>query len=149
MTREQSVLFMNIMAQLLGYLQKFTLSFQMIHALTGFESVGVDVCQKMDAAFKKNDTDDFLKFLGNKSRTVVLKVNQKNMLLAYHMCRWMDRKLTYEDVMEGRLSIYKTIPLRAFSYVKSDALNDNYKEVGIWITPKMPIFKAALFSNDG
>lgn len=149
MTREQSVLFMNIMAQLLGYLQKFMLSFQMIHALTGFESIGVDVYQKMDAAFKNNDTDGFLKFLGNISRTVILKVNQRNMLFAYHMCRWMDRKLTYEDVAKDRLSIYRMIPLSAFSYVEIDALNDNYKEVGIWINPKLPIFKSALSFGNG
>ena len=131
------------MAQLLGYLQKFTLNFRMIHALTNFETVGNDIRQKMDDTFRKNDIDNFLNFLSKESRTVLSKENQNNMLLAYHICKWMDQILTYEDVAEGKLSIYTMIPLKAFSHVEIDALNNNYKEVGIWINPKLPIFRAA------
>lgn len=149
MTKEQSVLFMNILAQLLAYLQKFTLSFQMIHALTGYESVENEVRQKLDNAFRKNDIDGFLHFLSKKSGAVISKESQKNMLLAYHICRWMDWKLTYEDVSEGKLSIFSLFSFKAFCCVEVDALNDNYEDVGIWINPKLPIFRSALSLADG
>jgi len=154
MTKEQSVLFMNILAELLCFIQKFSLPFQAIHALINFECIGEKIRGEMDTIIhQSSDLDVFLKLLREKSQNIASKENQNNMLSAYHMCIWMDRRLTYEDVSEkdskGKLSIYEMIPMRAFSYNEIDALNDNYKEVGIWINPKLPIFRSALSLSNG
>lgn len=154
MTREQSVLFMNILAELLCFLQEFELPFQMLHALTDFEYFGEKIRDKLDKVLCQNqDLDSFLKFLRKEGHKIISKKNQENMLLAYHMCIWMDRRLTYEDILQkdskGKLSIYNLIPVRAYAHCEIDALNDNYKSVRIWINPKLPIFKSVSVLNEG
>lgn len=71
------------------------------------------------------------------------------MLRAYHLCMWLDDMITYEDVAGRKLSIYNLVPLRAFSYVAIDTLNDNCTETGICIHPKLPIFKSFSIMDDG
>lgn len=39
--------------------------------------------------------------------------------------------------------------MRAYSYNEIDSLNDNYKEIGIWINPKLPIFKSVSLLDNG
>lgn len=148
MTKEQSVLFMNILAELLCFIQKFEMPYQFIHALTGFDDIGDKVRNEMETILCQNsDFDRFLKVLHDKSLAIISKVNQENILSAYHLCIWMDQKITYEDISEekgpDKFSIHSLIPLRLSLFVEIDALNDNYKEVGIWINPKLPIFKSA------
>ena len=133
MTKKQSVILMNILAVLIGYINKFSLSYRLIHGLVGYESVWECVCKEMGLFLDKAPDID----------------NQRNMLTAYHMCAWLDQMLTYEDVSVDKLSIYALLPLRAFSYVAIDSLNDNYEETGICINPKLPIFKAAMLLDDG
>ena len=150
MTKEQSIRYMNIFAILLRYINKFALPTQRIHALSGFEAVGKNVGEELSALFKQNeDIDCFLNTLHQKSEDVIAKENQKNMLQAYHTCIWMDQMLTYEYISERKLSIYSLVPLKAYDYVKIDALNDNYKEIGIWINPKLPIFKTTMPLDNG
>lgn len=111
MTKEQSILFMNILADLLCYMQRFTMPFQMIHALADFECIGERICKELEKIVVQNDDlDVFLKLLHEKARQIVTEESQENMLSAYHMCIWMDRRLTYEDISEkdseGKFSIY-------------------------------------------
>lgn len=154
MTKEQSILFMNILADLLCYMQGFTMPFQMIHALADFECIGERICKELEKIVVQNDDlDVFLKLLHEKARQIVTEESQENMLSAYHMCIWMDRRLTYEDISEkdseGKFSIYNLIPMRVYSYNEIDSLNDNYKEIGIWINPKLPIFKSVSLLDNG
>ncbi len=147
MTKEQSTSFMNILAGLLRFINEFKLPFQTIHALACFEAVGQRVCREMKESMEQSaDPDAFLKALQEKCKGLAAEEDQDRILMAYHICKWMDQVLTYEDVEDvstGKLSIYRLIPLRAFSYVEIDALNDNYRETGIWINPKLPIFRSA------
>ncbi len=150
MTKKQSVILMNILAVLIGYINKFSLSYRLIHGLVGYESVWECVCKEMGLFLDKApDIDSFLENLQDKANGVISSQNQRNMLTAYHMCAWLDQMLTYEDVSVDKLSIYALLPLRAFSYVAIDSLNDNYEETGICINPKLPIFKAAMLLDDG
>lgn len=154
MTKKQSVLFMNILAEQLRFIQKFEMPYPSIHALTGFEDIGNKMRDEMESILSQNlDFDAFLQALHVKSENIVSKENQDNILSAYHLCIWMDQKLTYEDVPENkvksRFSIYSLIPLRLSSFIEIDALNDNYEEVGIWINPKLPIFKSVSMFDNG
>lgn len=154
MTKKQSVLFMNILAKLFAYLQRFTMPFQMIHALADFECVGERIRHELEKIiFQNDDLDDFLQLLHQKVCGIVSEQNQESILSAYHMCIWMDQRLTYEDISKkdtkGKLSIYDLIPMRAYSYNEIDSLNDNYEEVGIWINPKLPIFKSVSLLDNG
>ena len=117
MTKKQSVLFMNILAEQLRFIQKFEMPYPSIHALTGFEDIGNKMRDEMESILSQNlDFDAFLQVLHVKSENIVSKDNQDNILSAYHLCIWMDQKLTYEDVPENkvksRFSIYSLIPLR-------------------------------------
>lgn len=58
MTKKQSVLFMNILAKLFGYLQRFTMPFQMIHALADFECVGERIRHELEKIIFQNDDLD-------------------------------------------------------------------------------------------
>ncbi len=99
MTKKQSVLFMNILAKLFGYLQRFTMPFQMIHALADFECVGERIRHELEKIiFQNDDLDDFLQLLHQKVCGIVSEQNQESILSAYHMCIWMDQRLTYEDI---------------------------------------------------
>lgn len=150
MTKKQAVVLMNILAVLISYINKFSLSFRLIHGLVGIEYVGECVRKEMGALLNKSsDIDSFLKSLQHKANSVISSENQKNMLTAYHMCTWLDQMLTYEEVSNGKLSIYALIPLRAFSHVEIDSLNDNYEKTGICINPKLPIFKTSMLLDDG
>lgn len=149
MTKEQCTDLMNILAVLISYVNKFALSFRLIHGLIGFEFMEECVRKEMRTLFDKDSIDIFLKGLQSKLKSVTSKENQKNMLTAYHMCMWLDHMLSYEEMAIGKLSIYALIPLRAFSYVEIDALNDNYEDTGICINPKLPIFKTAMLLDDG
>lgn len=153
MTKEQSTSFMNILAGLLRFINEFKLPFQTIHALACFEAVGQRVCREMKESREQSaDLDAFLKALQEKCKGLAAEEDQDRILMAYHICKWMDQVLTYEDVEDvstGKLSIYRLIPLRAFSYVEIDALNDNYRDTGIWINPKLPIFRSARTLDNG
>lgn len=149
MTKKQCVDLMNILAALIGYVNKFSLPFRLIHGLVGFECMGEEICREMRALWDKSSIDDFLKSLKSKLKSIQSRENQKNMLTAYHMCMWLDQMLTYEEMAMGKLSIYAIVPLRAFSYIEIDTLNDNYEDTGICINPKLPIFKTAMLLDDG
>lgn len=149
MTKKQCTDLMNILAVLISYVNKFSLSFQLIHGLVGFEFMKESIHKEMKMLFDKSSMDDFLESLQSKLKSVTSKENQKNMLTAYHMCIWLDQMLTYDEMAIGKLSVYSLIPLSAFSYVKIDTLNDNYKDTGICINPKLPIFKTTMLLDDG
>lgn len=150
MTKAQSVSLMNAVAILLSYISKFSKPFQFIHALSGFESAAADIYAEMEECLKQGrDVDEFIVKLQEKIEVVVFKESQVNMLRAYHLCMWLDDMITYEDVAGRKLSIYNLVPLRAFSYVAIDTLNDNCTETGICIHPKLPIFKSFSIMDDG
>ena len=150
MTQKQSVRFMNVFALLLQYISRFEELNQKIHALAGFEETGKYVQEELNSFFVQNaDVDDLLDKLQQKCQYIIKKVSQENLLGAYHTCRWMDQMLTYEHISESRLSIYSLVPLRAYDYVKIDALNDNYRDTGIWLNPKLPVFRAAMSLDNG
>lgn len=150
MTKKQSVALMNLLAEFIGYIHKFSLPFQLIHGLVGYEEQRENIYKSMTNCLEESeDADAFLEELQNIKKNILSANNQMNMLMAYHVCIWMDRMLTYEDLAKGKLSIYELVPLRAYSYVAVDALNDNYRETGIWINPKLPIFKTSMVLEDG
>lgn len=149
MIKERCIALMNILASLIGYIDKSSLPFRLIHGLVGFEAMEESVRKEMRALFDKSAIDTSLKSLQGKVKSIISKENQKNMLTAYHMCMWLDRMLSYEEMALGKFSLYALIPLRAFSYVGIDALNDNYEETGICIIPQLPIFKTAMLLDDG
>ena len=150
MTQKQAVRFMNVFALLLQYISKFTEPAQKIHALSGFEEIGKYIQEELNTFFIQNeDVDDLLDNLWQRCQHAVKKVSQESLLKAYHMCRWMDQMLTYEDISDGKLSIYSLVPLRDYDYVKIDALNDNYRDAGIWINPKLSIFKSVMPLDSG
>lgn len=150
MTKEQVVQYMNIFALLLQKMNESTLSISMLHALTGFEAVGKSVHEELISILEQSsDIENFLGVLSQKCREMTAKRDQKSLLKIYHTCIWMDQMLTYDDVSNGKFSIYRLIPLKAYSYVEVGALNDNYREVGIWINPKLPIFKTTMSLDNG
>ena len=153
MTKEQSISFMDILAELLRFINEFKLPFQTIHAMADFEAVGQRVYREMKESMEQSAAPDaFLKTLQANCKELTAEEDQERILKAYHICKWMDQVLTYEDtedVLTGKLSIYRLIPLRTFSYVEIGALNDNYRETGIWINPKLPIFRSARPLDNG
>ena len=153
MTKEQSISFMNILAELLRFINEFKFPFQTIHAMADFEAVGQRVYREMKESMEQSAAPDaFLKTLQANCKELTAEEDQERILKAYHICKWMDQVLTYEDtedVLTGKLSIYRLIPLRTFSYVEIGALNDNYRETGIWINPKLPIFRSARPLDNG
>lgn len=150
MTKEQAIRYMNIFALLLRKMNESKLSTSMLHALTGFEAMGEAVHEELNSILRQNaDIDSFLGMLYQKCKEMIAKRDQESMLKIYHTCIWMDQMLTYEDITESKLSIYRLIPLKAYGYIEIDALNDNYRDVGIWINPKLPIFKTTMFLSDG
>ncbi len=150
MTKEQVIRYMNLFALLLRKINESTLSISMLHALTGFEAVGEVVHKELIAIFEHNpDIEIFLGELSKKCKEITAKNNQKSLLKIYHTCIWMDQMLTYDDVSESKFSIYRLIPLKSYNYVEIDSLNDNYREVGIWINPKLPIFKTTMTLDNG
>lgn len=150
MTQKQAVRLMNVFALLLRYISKFAGPIQRIHALTGFEEIGKYIWEELNTFFiQTEDIDDLLDDLWQRYRNIMKKSSQENLLRAYHMCRWMDQMLTYEDMADDKLSIYSLVPLRAYDYVKIDALNDNYRDSGIWINPKLPVYKSVMPLDNG
>lgn len=150
MTKEQVVILMNMVATVIGYISKFPLPFQLLHGVLGFEFIEESVRREMNVCFGQSlNIDIFLKEFQKKVKQIVAEENQKNMLTAYHTLMWLDQMLTYEDISTGKLSIYGLIPLRAFSYVEIDTLNDNYEETGICINPKLPVFRASMRLSNG
>lgn len=150
MTQKQAVRFMNIFALLLRYIGKFSGLMQRLHALTGFEKTGKYIQEELNTFFIQNkDVDGLLDDLWQRCRQLSRKASQENLLRAYHICMWMDQMLTYEELSDSKLSIYSLVPMRAYDYVKIDALNDNYRESGIWINPRLPVVKAAMALDNG
>jgi len=150
MTKEQSIFLMNIFADLLSYISKFSMPSQFIHTLAGFETSGKDVYTEMHSCLMQHkDRADYLASLKEICEELLSRETQENTLKAYHICIWLDRMLTYEDSVENKLSIYSLVPLRAHTYISIDALNDNYQKTGIWINPKLPIFKSTMYLNNG
>ena len=150
MTQKQAICLMNTLAMLFRYIGKFTYPPQTIHALTGFDEIRNSIYRELNLLFTQGgETENLLNYLQQNYRHIAKKVNQENLLRAYHMCIWVDQMLTYENMSEHKLSLYNLVPLRSYDYVKIDALNDNYKDAGIWINPKLPIFKTAISLGDG
>lgn len=152
MTKEQSVSYMNIIASLLKVLQEFKLPFQHIHALSDFEMIAKKVNEEMQASVQQcSNVDELIAILQQRYVDIKNPQNNNSILEAYHLCKWMDQKITYEDiddVLTGKLSIYRLIPLTAYNYFEIEAMNDNYEQVGIWINPKLPIFKSYIVGDE-
>lgn len=130
--QKQAICLMNTLAMLFRYIGKFTYPSQNIHALTGFDETRDCIYRELNLLFTQGgETENLLKFLQQTYRYIAKKVNQENLLRAYHMCIWVDQILTYENMSEHKLSLYNLVPLRSYDYVKIDALNDNYKDTGI------------------
>lgn len=146
MNKEQSVSYMNIIASLLKIIQEFKPPVQHIHALSDFEMIAQIIKDEMQKRIQQcEDIDELLATLQQKFMSINSKKDNNRILEAYHLCKWMEQKITYEhveDVLTGKLSIYSLIPLRAYNYFQIEAMNDNYEEIGIWINPKLPIFKS-------
>lgn len=150
MTKEQSVFLMNILATLFRYISTFPYPPQFLHALDGFEATAERVHKEMDNLLDQcKDTESFLNVFQKKSLNIISEQNQRNVLKAYHTCIWLDQILTYDDISEGKLSLYYLIPLGISSYVSIGALNDNYEATGIWINPKLPVFQTVMTLDNG
>ena len=82
MTKKQSVILMNILAVLIGYINKFSLSYRLIHGLVGYESVWECVCKEMGLFLDKApDIDSFLENLQDKANGVISSQNQRSVCL--------------------------------------------------------------------
>ena len=149
-TIDNSIKYMNILASAIKIVDSFHGEYTDVYAIHNRDKMEESVCKQMDQLFEKSE-DEFLAEIECLLHSIEVETSKdKRFTKSFAFCQWMDSKIVYDRGIgqtKEVFSLYHLIPLHGSSIIEMGALNNNYKETGIWLNPKFDIASPYFVDN--
>ena len=93
--------YMDILARAATVVAKFSAAFSQLLALQDFERVREETFTRLEDHWKKMSLREFLHFLGKMISGIKRWKSQRQYIVAFAICEWMDEKILYFGNAKG------------------------------------------------
>lgn len=135
--------YVNKMASLLEILEISPIPIAEYSAVTDTQGLSLKTTEQLDAAIHQG-IDVVLTVIDKLLNDIKQSQDVKRFVQAYTLVLWMDIHISYgPSADKGLVSLWPLLPFSGNEPKTIGALNDNYRETGIWINPRYAIIHGA------